>query len=116
MVFLVFTMGKNSSGLTTLLDEPVPLDPERFELDIETVVTEALDSYQSSAPATRVWRAPEGNAGRFIKKHLCVSVERLDSGDLKVQPLHHQRGGYVGREGEHIIIRKQKFRRKSRQF
>lgn len=64
---------------------------------------EALNSYQTKAAADRVWSATEGMRS-FFRNHLRVRVEHLESGDLKVFPLHHQSGGYVGNKGEDIIV------------
>lgn len=99
--FLVFPMGMRSSG-QTLIDRAVEITEEEFDSRIAAALAKALDSYQIRISPDQVWRPPEGVG--FIRKNLCVSVERLESGDLDVQPLHHERGGYVGNEGEHIIV------------
>src|SRR5690242_13277222 len=98
-IFLIFPMGLRSSG-QTLIDGPTEITAEEFDSRVNQVLGEALDSYQSIVSPDRVWRPVEG-VGTFIKKHLCVSVTRLESGDLDVVPLHHEKGGYVGKEAEH---------------
>jgi len=100
-VFLVFTMGVGPMG-QTLIDVPVEIADQEFDARIEAVLMEALNSYQTKVGADRVWHEPQGMG--FIRKHLYVRIERLESGDLDVHPLHHMSGGYVGKEGEHIIV------------
>jgi hypothetical protein len=95
-------MGVRSTGGKTLLDDPTELKADEFESRIMAVLTTALDSFQDQVSPDRMWR-PESMSA-FIKKHLCVSVTRLASADIDVVPLHHENGGYVGKEGEHVII------------
>jgi hypothetical protein len=100
--FLVFSMGMRSSG-QTLLDGTSEIGADEFDSRIDGVLREALDSYETTVPPHRVWRPPDG-IGTFIRKHLCVSVRRMGSGDLDVVPLRHEKGGYVGNEGEHVLV------------
>ena len=100
----MFAMRGGPNG-RMLLAPPAEITSEEFDLCIEGVLRQALDLYHTTVAEDRDWCAPEG-ARNFIKKYLCISVTRLESGDLDVLPLHHQGSGYVGTKGEHIIVPK----------
>lgn len=101
-LFLVFSMGVRPSGGKTLLDAPIEVRADEFASQIVPVLAEALRSFQDAASPDRMWRPASMSA--FISRHLCVSVTRLESGDIDVVPLHHEKGGYVGKEAEHVVV------------
>jgi hypothetical protein len=41
----------------------------------------------------------------FVGGHVAVSAARLDSGDIVIRPLHHERGGFVARAEEAISLK-----------
>jgi len=100
--FLIFAMGGGASG-RSLLDPPEEIARNEFDTRIGAALVEALDAYQERASNHQIWRASEG-ARKFISKHLCVSIERMEAGDLDVVPLHHEGSGYIGKQGQHIIV------------
>jgi len=88
------------------IGEPVVVTDADFDSRIGGLLLQFLDSYR-----TRVWSQEIAYRGgtpqeerAFIKKHLSVGVARPPSGDLVITPLHHEKGGYTGKESEQIIV------------
>lgn len=86
--------------------EPVVVTDAEFDTRIGGVLRQFLDSYRTRAwsqeIARRIGTPQEERA--FIKKHLSVGVARPPSGDLVISPLHHEKGGYIGKESDRIVV------------
>jgi hypothetical protein len=86
--------------------EPVALTDAEFDIRIGGLLLQFLDSYRSRSwsqeTARRSGTTQEERA--FTKKHLSVGVARPPSGDLVITPLHHEKGGYIGKESDRIVV------------
>lgn len=104
--FLVVAEAKRGFAKSEI-GQPVVLNDPEFDLRVTETLTQFLDSFQSNVyePERARGGSPEENS-TFIKNHLAVSVERLDSGDLILRPYHHKSGGYVAVAGEHIAVQR----------
>ena len=84
---------------------PKELSDSAFDSEIKTILFGALDLCQRNvySPGQARGGTREENR-RFVREHLSVHIERLPSGDLIIKPLRHERGGYVGKATDHIVI------------
>lgn len=82
-----------------------------FDRDVSDTLFRHLDAFRKNVYDALTARRGSRETNRvFVREHLSLQVERLPSGDLVIKPLHHERGGYVGKSGEHIILRKENVR------
>lgn len=78
-----------------------------FDSRVCAVVVSCLDKFQANAYSQEeVGHRSPVKTREFIRQHLGVNVERTPTGDFIIQPLHHNEGGYTGREEEQIVLGK----------
>jgi hypothetical protein len=86
--------------------EPTVLTGEQFDSCIGAAVLDGLGKFNKDvfnpALARRETKAEQRGS---IKQHLKVHVSRLDTNEIKVSPLHRERGGYVGGKEDSIVVR-----------
>jgi hypothetical protein len=89
----------------TQFGEPSTVRREEFEAKIGNAVLEALDRFDKEKfdPALAKQRTPEDHR-HFVNRYRSVSVTLQENGDIRIRPLHKQRGGYVGHDNESIIV------------
>lgn len=106
-VYLVQTQALYGRYASADFGTPVEVAADSFLDRGPELLVGALDSFRSNRWSPDV--SPKYTTQeyrRFRKEHFAVSVKRLSSGDFIVSPLHHEGGGYVGLEGEDILIPK----------
>jgi hypothetical protein len=90
------------------IGSPTELSDSEFDSSITTLLLHHLDVFKNNVFSPEQARGgTRDDKRRFVREHLSVHVERLPSGDLIMKPLHHERGGYVGKTGEQIIVPKE---------
>jgi hypothetical protein len=102
--FLVVEEAKSGSTKSEI-GEPVVVPDTEFDSRIAEILIGFLDSFQSNAYSIEIARRGTQQENRaFVRKHLAVSVERTNAGDLIIRPLHHKGSGYVAMSGEQIVV------------
>lgn len=105
--FLVVAVAQDGLALVEI-GSPTPIPEAAFESEILNTLLLHLDAFPNNVYYSGHARHGSRETNRlFIREHLSVHVERLPSGDLVIKPLHHERGGYVGKSDEHIMVLKQ---------
>jgi len=90
----------------TAFGEPTIIAPEEFTAKVADAVLANLAKFgKEKYDRSRAKRLSPSEQSKFLKQHLGVSVERLESGDLGIYALHHERGGMVGSDEDAIILR-----------
>jgi len=69
------------------------------------VIINLLDAFKNNVYSPDIARRYSDEEYRIFRKHhLSINIERQASGELIIKPLHHEKSGYIGREGERILI------------
>ena len=103
-VYLVqpYTEGPVAS---TAFGEPTLIEPEDFRSKIADAVFANLDKFgKEKYDRSRAIRLSPGEQRQFLKQHLGVSVQKLESGGLGIYALHREGGGMVGSDEDTIEL------------
>jgi hypothetical protein len=90
---------------STAFGEPTTVAPEDFRSKIADVVLANLDKFGNEKyDRSRAIRLSPSEQRQFLKQHLGVSVQKLESGSLAIYALHREGGGMVGSDEDTIEL------------
>ncbi len=102
--FLVqpFALGPNGK---TACGKALLLQGNETDDKIGAPVLATMEKYRTQKfDAALAIRHDQNQQREFVGGHVAVSVARLDSGDIVIRPLHHERGGFVAHAEEAISL------------
>jgi hypothetical protein len=105
--YSVHPMCKHPTGATAEFGEPTEIAATEFEARIVTAVLDGLSKFNKQRFDPE--RAPKQTAkeyGRFVAEHDGVTVTRLETGQVEVNPWRHDtvEGGFRGRNAKKISL------------
>jgi hypothetical protein len=103
-VYLVqpYTEGPVAS---TAFGEPTLVAPEDFRSKMADAVLANLEKFgKERYDRSRAIRLSPSEQREFLKQHLGVSVQKLESGNLAIYALHREGGGMVGSDEDTIEL------------
>lgn len=104
-VFLVANMARVGRYGQREIGMPVRIAEDAFSSSIAKALLASLDSFSTNAYSPETARRSSDEEFRaFRKKHQCIFVERLASGDLVLRPGHHEQGGWTAKRGEQVTV------------
>lgn len=110
-VFLLIAEAKQGYGRVEI-GKPIEIPEAELEASVEVII-KLLDGFKSNVySAEKAVRYSKEEYRIFRRKHLSINIGRYASGELVIKPLHREDSGYVGREGEGIVIPKDDVRKR----
>lgn len=100
-----YTIGPVAS---TQFGDPTVIQPDEFDALMAGAVVTNLEKFGKERfdPAKAKTRSV-GQQRQFIKDHLGVTVELLESGSMMIGALHREGGGMVGSDEDTFILSKE---------
>ena len=98
-----FALGPNGK---TACGNALVLHGNETDEKIGASVLATMERYRTQKfDAALAIRHDRNQQREFVAGHVAVSISRLDSGDIVIRPLHHERGGFVARDEEAISLK-----------